>query len=262
VSAASGALEGGRAVVTGGSRGIGRAIAEQLAAAGCSVVVGGRDAEALLQTVKAIESAGGTASAVGLDVTDDDSVSAFAAAAVDALGGPPTVLVNNAGVYKAGRFEDIPMAEWQRVMDVNLFGIVRVTQAFLPGMVEAGGGNIVNIASSAGKWASLYQSPYNASKHAVIGLTRCLALENAKTGVVVTAVCPGFVDTGLLLESELADVYGMTKEGLREMAETRSPIGRLTTPDEVAELVLYLSGPGAAPATGQSYSITGGLLFV
>jgi NAD(P)-dependent dehydrogenase (short-subunit alcohol dehydrogenase family) len=255
-------LEGGRAVVTGGSKGIGRAIALRLAAAGAAVVVGGRDDEGLAQTVKAIEAEGGTAYAVRLDVTDGSSVESFATGAVEALGGTPTVLVNNAGVYKAGKFQDIPVEDWLWVMDANVFGVVRVTQAFLPGMVAAGAGNIVNIASSAGKWASMYQSPYNASKHALIGLTRCVALETAKTGVVVTAVCPGFVDTPLLLESELPDVLGMTSQGLREMAESRAPIGRLTTPEEVAELVLYLSGPHAGPVTGQSYSINGGLLFI
>ncbi|HZQ29078.1 MAG TPA: SDR family oxidoreductase [Acidimicrobiales bacterium] len=258
----AGPLESGRAVVTGGSRGIGRAIAERLAAAGATVVVGGRDAEGLAQTVKSIESAGGTAYAVALDVTDSNSVASFAASSVDLLDGAPTVVVNNAGVYKAGRFEDISVEDWAWVMDVNVYGIVRVTQAFLGGMVEAGKGNIVNISSTAGKWASMFQSPYNASKHAVLGLTRCLALETAKAGLVVTAVCPGFVDTPLLLESELAECYGLDQKGLRDMAESRAPIGRLTTPEEVAELVLHLSGPMAQSSTGQSYSIPGGLIFI
>lgn len=111
-------------------------------------------------------------------------------------------------------------------MDANVFGVVRVTQVFLPCMVAAGTGT--SSTSSAGKWASMYQSPYNASKHALIGLTRCVALEIAKTGVVVTAVCPGFVDTPLLLESDLLDALGMKRQGLREMAESHAPIGRLT----------------------------------
>ena len=260
---AHGSLDGACAVVTGGSRGIGRAIAERLAQEGASVVVGGRDMNGLEQTVKAIEATGRVARALVLDVTDDDSVATFATSATEALGGAPTVLVNNAGVYKAGRFNDIAISEWQRVMDVNLFGAVRVAQALLPAMIESGAGNIVNVASTAGKWASLYQSPYNASKHALIGLTRCLALETAKSGVTVAAVCPGFVDTGMLFENpELAECYGTDRAGLEEMAVSRVPIGRLTTPQEVAELVVYLSGPMAHAATGQSFSLPGGLIFI
>lgn len=145
-------------------------------------------------------------------------------------------------------------------MDANVFGVVRVTQVFLPCMVAAGTGT--SSTSSAGKWASMYQSPYNASKHALIGLTRCVALEIAKTGVVVTAVCPGFVDTPLLLESDLLRRLGHEAPrppGDGGVARSDRPAHRSR---EVAELVLYLSGPHAGAVTGQSYSISGGLLFI
>lgn len=258
-----GRLAGHVAVVTGASRGIGAAIARSFAAEGAKVVCTGRSEDALRKLAADIEHDSGVAAVVPCDVTDDDQVTALADRADEAFGSVD-ILVNNAGVHEPGSFLDYGLDDWRRMVDVNLLGTVRVTRAFLPAMLAAGNGRIVNIASTAGKYGSLFQSPYNATKHAVVGLTRCLALETATSGVRVNAICPGFVDTGLINNAapEFGRLLGIPHEQVLPALLERVPIGRLISPDEVAELALYLTSPAGDAMTGQALTVAGGLILV
>lgn len=260
-------LHGRVAVITGAGRGIGAAIARAFASEGAAVVLGARSEDQVQAVAREVAAAGGRAVGVRVDVTDDASVGALAAAAEDAAahwGGTVDVLVNNAGRHQVGRFLDYTMADWEAMFAVNVHGTVRVTQALLPGMVAAGRGRVVNVASTAGKYGSLFQSPYNASKHAVVGLTRCLALETAKQGVTVNAICPGFVETEMIDEAaqSLSPILGMPAEQVPSALLSRVPQGRLLQPEEVARLAVYLASDDAAGMTGQALTISGGLVLV
>ncbi|MCP5116506.1 MAG: SDR family oxidoreductase [bacterium] len=255
-------LSGSRAVITGSGRGIGRAIAEAMAAEGAHVVISDLNGPASEEVAAHIVAAGGVAHAVACDIRDDKAVSNLAARSAELLGGHVNVLVNNAGVYRPRRFLDYEMADWDWTFQVNVFGVVRVTQAFLPAMLEHEQGRIINMSSIAGKWGSLWQSAYNASKHAVVGITKCLAAETGSSGVRVNAICPGFVNTDLVSAEELAGVYQMPEEEFWTMVETRAPIGRTVRPDEIAELAVYLASPPADGMTGQALTLSGGAIFV
>ena len=174
------------------------------------------------------------------------------------------MLVNAAGDYKASAFVDYDIADVEHLAAVNYFGTVHMMQACLPAMVERGFGRVINVASTAGKWGSLNQSAYNTSKHAVVGLTRCVALEMAKSGVTVNAICPGLIDTALAdtLVAEHAAIIGTTPETLLSELLTRIPLGRLIQPAEIAELAVYLASREAAGMTGQSILHDGGLLLI
>lgn len=258
----SGLLAGRRALVTGSGRGIGRAIAEEFAAEGANVVVSARTETEIAETVSRIRDSGGSATGLVADVSDDDSVEVLSQRTPEVLGGPVDILVSNAGIYRARRFPEYSMEDWQRMLSVNVLGAVRVIRAFLPAMVDRGAGRVLIVASTAGKWGSLYQSAYNVSKHALIGLTRCLALETASTGVRVNAVCPGWVDTGLIDTEELAAAYQIPEDAVRATLLGRVPIGRMITPGEVAALAVYLASPAADAMTGQSITLAGGMLLI
>jgi len=255
-------LAGVRAVVTGSGRGIGRAIALAYAAEGAAVVVSARSEPEIAAVAGAIRAAGGVAHAVPADVCDEAQVARLAEAAPERLGGPVTVLVNNAGTYLAKRFLDYTMAEWQRVLEMNVLAAIRVTRAFLGGMVERRSGRIINIASTAGKYGSYWQSAYNVSKHGLVGLTRCLALETGAHGVRVNAICPGFVNTDLISPAQLAPLYGVPEERIPALLAQRAPIGRTVTPEEVAALAVYLASPAADGMNGQALTLDGGAVLV
>jgi len=257
-------LEGRTAVVIGSSRGIGRSIAEVYAAEGATVVCVARDVDALGEVVASIEQDGGEAVAQRCDVTSDSDVAALRQFVRDAYGAA-TVLVNSAGMHKAGRFLDYEMDDFRQLMELNFFATVRTIRTFLPDMIEAGYGKIVNVASTAGKYGSLFQSPYNSSKHAVVGLTRCLALETAKQGVTVNAICPGFVETDMMdrASAELQRVFGVDDpEKVREIVLARVPQGRFLHPEEIAHLAVYLGSAESDGMTGQALTISGGLILV
>jgi NAD(P)-dependent dehydrogenase (short-subunit alcohol dehydrogenase family) len=253
-------LSGRVAVVTGGSRGIGLAIAVRLRGQGARVAVLARSTESA-GVVAAISGPGATAMAVACDVTSDESVTAALGRVRSELG-PVGVLVNSAGRHVVGRLEDFGPADYRELFEVNVLGAVRATNGVLNDMKGLGAGRIVNIASTAGRAGSLYQSPYNTTKHALIGFTRSAALELAPFGITVNAVCPGWVETGMLrdLVEGQARVRDLTAGETEALLLARVPIGRLVTPEEVAELCAYLTAMRTASVTGQAFTIDGGLL--
>ena len=243
------------ALVTGGGRGIGAAIARALTAAGVVVTVAGRTEAPL----RAAVDEGIAAGFCTIDVTDAASITSGLADAVAARG-DVDILVNNAGAVETAPFARLQRATWDRLIAVNLTSVFLMTQAVLPGMVDRGWGRVVNIASTAGLKGYPYVSAYVAAKHGVVGLTRALALETARSGVTVNAVCPGYADTELLRES----IAGIVERTAKSEAEVigrftaSNPQGRLVLPGEVAAAVLYLCSPGAEAITGQSLAIAGG----
>lgn len=251
-------LAGRHAVVTGASRGIGSTIATTLAARGAQVSLLGRDSENLHAVSKAMGGASVGAPII-TDVTDSTSVQAAFAKAREHFG-PVDILINNAGQAASAKFTDTDEALWNRIMAVNVNGTYLCTRQAVPDMLQVGFGRIVNVASIAGLRGGAYISAYVASKHAVIGLTRSLALEFATKNITVNAVCPGYTDTDIVRDA-IANIMRKTgrseADALASLVAT-NPQRRLITPEEVAHSVLWLCGPGAESITGQSIVVAGG----
>jgi NAD(P)-dependent dehydrogenase (short-subunit alcohol dehydrogenase family) len=247
------ALRGKHAVVTGASRGIGLAVAQRLLAQGARVTLMARDAAALEAAAAGI--GGGGVAWQTVDVTDPASVAeAFARA------GAADILVNNAGQAASSPFMRTDAELWQRMLDVNLTGAYHCIQAALPGMLDAGWGRIVNVASTAGLTGYRYVAAYCAAKHGLVGLTRALALELAMKGITVNAVCPGYTETDIVQEAvaNIVRKTGRSAEQARAELAAGNPQGRLVQPDEVAHAVAMLCMPAAAAMNGQAIAVAGG----
>lgn len=252
-------LHGTLAVVTGGGRGIGAAIAQALGAAGARLVLLGRDhAELERRAHGLMVEFAGEVKFIVCDVADEASVE-HAFRLIRETVGDPRVLINNAGVSAGVAFTETTRATWDRMIAVNLTGTFLCTQQVLPAMLAAGAGRIVNIASTAGLKGYSHTAAYCAAKHGVVGMTRALAMETAKRGITVNAVCPGYTDTDMAAAAiqNLVDA-GRTEDDARKAITRVMPIGRLIRPEEVAAAVLWLCSEDAAAVTGQAIAVAGG----
>jgi len=254
-------LRGRHALVTGGTRGIGLAIAESLLCHGAKVTVVARNPDQL-QQAKTRLAALGEVQCLELDITDALAISVVFQAAANHFG-RISILVNNAGQAHSAPFMKTDVTLLEQMLSVNLSSVLLCTQAVLPGMLEQAWGRIVNIASTAGLTGYAYASAYCASKHAVVGMTRALALEVAPKGVTVNAVCPGFTDTDLVQDA-IANIIkktGRSAEQARADLAANNPQGKLIQPAEVASAVTWLCLPSASAINGQSVPVDGGELM-
>jgi 2-hydroxycyclohexanecarboxyl-CoA dehydrogenase len=241
-------LSGKVVVITGAGRGMGLAMAERLAAEGARVAVTDVDGDAALAAAKALDGAAG----FRLDITDAAEVSARIDEIRAALG-PIDALVNNAGWDQLSPFLDTDEDLWDRIIDINLRGPIRVTKAVLPGMVERRQGRIVNISSDAGRVGSTGEAVYSACKAGIVGFSKTVAREMAKHNITVNAICPGPTATPLL-QSMVGD-----HEKLIESLKRGIPLGRLGEPEDVAGAVAFMVSDDAGFITGQTLSVSGGL---
>jgi NAD(P)-dependent dehydrogenase (short-subunit alcohol dehydrogenase family) len=248
-------MTGRHALVTGGGSGVGRAIALALAQAGVTVPICGRRKAAL----DAVAGENARIAAIAADVTDEAAMAALYREAETARG-PIDIVIANAGMAGSAPASRITLTDWQRTLDVNLTGAFLTVKPALAGMAERKAGRIVFVASVAGLKGYAYVAPYVAAKHGVIGLMRALAAENARTGVTVNAVCPGFVETDMLEESvsRIVEKTGRSVSETRAALVSTNPQGRFIQPDEVASAVLWLCSQSAASITGQAISVSGG----
>lgn len=252
MTATQGSLNGQHAIVTGGARGIGAAISTALAQAGAHVTIMGRDKAVLVHHARSL---GSKVVPIECDVTDEKSIAdAFAKA------GSAQILVNNAGQAKSEKFVNTKRELWDRMLAVNLTSTYLCTSQALPAMLKAGHGRIVNIASTAGVRGAPRMTAYAAAKHGVVGLTQSLALETAKFGITVNAVCPGYTDTDMTEQGvvELMEAKNISRDEARGMILRVIPRGVMTTPEEVAATVLWLCSPQSSGVTGQAIVVAGG----
>ena len=255
-------LERHVAIVTGAGRGIGRATALELARMGADIVVAELDQAGAKRTAEEISALGRRAVVVLTDVTKRADLRAMVDRATGELG-RIDILVNNAGIYRAAASLDVTEDHWDAVLDINAKAVFFASQAVLPTMIAQKSGSIVNLASMAGKVGSRTNLPYNASKAAVISMTKSLALAHAAEGIRVNCVCPGFVETDMWakVSREQGALLGMTAEEFTRQRAAQVPLGRMEKPEDVAHVIAFLASPRAGYMTGQALSVDGGLVM-
>jgi ketoreductase len=250
------------ALVSGATSGMGLQITKNLAAQGVAVFICARDEQRVAATAKQLQDDGFAVDGVGCDVRDAAQIREYVDAAVRRFG-PVDILVNNAGRSGGGVTAQIEDELWLDVIETNLNSVFYATKAALTagGMLDRGNGRIVNIASTGGKQGVLHGAPYSASKHGVVGFTKALGLELAKTGITVNAVCPGFVETPMAerVREVYSGLWGVDTDEVHARVSARVPIGRYVQVDEVAAMVDYLISPAAAAVTAQALNVCGGL---
>jgi 3-oxoacyl-[acyl-carrier protein] reductase len=255
-------LEGQVAIVTGAGRGIGRATALELARLGADIVVAELDRAGADRTAAEVRALKRRASVVPTDVTSRADLAAMAERTRAELG-RIDVLVNNAGIYRAAAPLDVTEEHWDAVMNVNAKAVFFACQAVLPTMIAQKRGNIVSLASMAGKIGNRNNLPYNASKAAVISITKSLALAHARDGIRVNCVCPGFVETDMwtAVAREQGALLGLSPEEFTRQRLAQVPLGRMERPEDVASVIAFLAGSRAGYMTGQALSVDGGLVM-
>ena len=255
-------LQGQVAIVTGAGRGIGRATALELARLGADVVVAELDKAGAERTAAEVKSLGRRALALPTDVTRRADLQTMADRTLAELG-RIDVLVNNAGIYRAAAPLDVTEEHWDAVMSVNARAVFFACQAVLPAMVKQKRGAIVSLASMAGKIGNRNNLPYNASKAAVISITKSLALAHAADGVRVNCVCPGFVETDMwaMVARDQGQLLGQTPAEFTRQREKQVPLGRMEKPEDVAGVIAFLCSSRAGYMTGQALSVDGGLIM-
>src|SRR3989440_5073804 len=251
-------LSGQVAIVTGAGRGIGRATALELATMGADIVVAELDREGAERTAAEVKGLGRRVSVVRTDVTSRTDLKAMAERA-RAEFGRIDILINNAGIYRAALPLDVTEEHWDAIMNVNAKAVFFATQAVLPTMIAQKHGAIVSLASMAGKIGSRNNLPYNASKAAVISMTKSLALAHAADGIRVNCVCPGFVETDMwtAVSRELSVITGRSPEQFNAARRAQVPLGRMERAEDVANVIAFLASPRAEYMTGQAISIDG-----
>ena len=252
-------MNGRTAVITGGGRGVGAAVAMRLAKAGAAVLVASRTASQVQDVAARLRADGHVVHAETCDVGDQTSIERLAAAAAERLG-RVDILVNNAGVATAAAVHKTSLDDWNRMFAINATGAFLCLKAFLPGMLERRWGRVVNVASVAGLWADRYMGAYAASKHALMGLTRAAAAESALHGVTINAVCPGYLATDMTQETldRIAKATGRTEAQALEALLQMTRQKRLIEADEVAAAVEYLCTEAARGINGEALVIDGG----
>lgn len=249
-------------LVTGGSGGIGAAIAAQFATLGCRVAIAARDHQKLATAAEKIAENGAQVRAIACDVTRRDDVQRLRIT-IRELWGDVQILVNNAGIASAVSFADMSDETWDRTLDTNLTGAYNCCKVFLPAMIEAKWGRIVNIASTTAKVGYSHVTAYTASKHGLLGLTRSLALETARQGVTVNAICPGYVDDERTRENArvMAEKTGKSVDDILKIFAASAPQNRLIEAGEVASLASFIAAPQMSGMTGQAINVDGGAVM-
>ncbi len=255
-------LQGQVAIVTGAGRGIGRATALELARMGADIVVAELDQDGAKRTAAEVGALGRRALVVPTDVTVRADLRAMVDRARAELG-RIDILVNNAGIYRAAATLDVTDEHWDAIMNINAKAVFFASQAVLPTMIAQKSGAIVSLASMAGKIGSKTNLPYNASKAAVISMTKSLALAHAADGIRANCVCPGFVETDMwtVVAREQSKLMGLTPEEFTRQRASQVPLGRMERPEDVANVIAFLASPRSGYMTGQALSVDGGLLM-